>query len=95
MTITACGADTVEVLLLFVCPFRLGLYATMKKTGKGTSADVAAAAGLNERFVREWLHQQARFELGAGSHSLIGSDKDGHHWSLKKPTHLCANTFRG
>ncbi len=30
----------------------------MKKVGKGSSADIAAASSLHERFVREWLHQQ-------------------------------------
>mmetsp|Transcript_1725 Transcript_1725/g.5015 ORF Transcript_1725/g.5015 Transcript_1725/m.5015 type:complete len:369 (-) Transcript_1725:310-1416(-) len=54
---------------------RLGLYATMKKTGKGTSADVAAAAGLNERFVREWLHQQA-------SAGVISTDEEAQHFWL-------------
>ncbi len=39
---------------------RLGLYAAMKKVGRGASADIAASAGLHERFVREWLHQQVR-----------------------------------
>lgn len=38
---------------------RLGIYAAMKTVGKSSSADIAAAAWLHERFVREWLHQQA------------------------------------
>jgi len=37
---------------------RLGLYAALADTGGGTSAEIADAAGLKERWVREWLQQQ-------------------------------------
>jgi hypothetical protein len=32
-----------------------GLFDTMAGTAPATSAEIAAAAGLNERYVREWL----------------------------------------
>ena len=37
---------------------RMGLYRTLAEEGPGTSVELAARAGLSERWVREWLHQQ-------------------------------------
>jgi SAM-dependent methyltransferase len=34
---------------------RLGLYRALRSHGPGTSAEIAAEAGLDERYVREWL----------------------------------------
>jgi len=34
---------------------RTGLFAAMRNAGSATSRDIAEAAGLNERYVREWL----------------------------------------
>jgi 2-polyprenyl-3-methyl-5-hydroxy-6-metoxy-1,4-benzoquinol methylase len=38
---------------------RLGLYRALADCGPSTSDELAGAAGLNERYVREWLEQQA------------------------------------
>lgn len=38
---------------------RLGLYRTLVDAGASTSAELASAAGVNERYAREWLEQQA------------------------------------
>ena len=38
---------------------RLGLYATLDADGPSTSAELAASAGVDERYAREWLEQQA------------------------------------
>jgi SAM-dependent methyltransferase len=38
---------------------RLGLYRALADTGPSTSAELASAAGVNERYAREWLEQQA------------------------------------
>jgi len=38
---------------------RLGLYRALADRGASTSAELASAAELNERYVREWLEQQA------------------------------------
>lgn len=38
---------------------RLGLYRMLADRGAMTSAELAGAAGLSERYVREWLEQQA------------------------------------
>jgi len=37
---------------------RLGLYTRLKELGPATSTELASAAGLSERYVREWLEQQ-------------------------------------
>jgi 2-polyprenyl-3-methyl-5-hydroxy-6-metoxy-1,4-benzoquinol methylase len=42
---------------------RLGLYRILADRGPLTSAELAAAAGLNERYVREWLELQAAGDL--------------------------------
>ena len=38
---------------------RLGLYRALAKAGPSTPAELASAAGVNERYAREWLEQQA------------------------------------
>ncbi len=38
---------------------RLGLYRALADAGPSTSAELASAAGVNERYAREWLEQQA------------------------------------
>ncbi|CAD7704526.1 unnamed protein product [Ostreobium quekettii] len=42
---------------------QLGLYGALKKLGKATSADLAESCLLGERWVREWLYQQASAKL--------------------------------
>jgi 2-polyprenyl-3-methyl-5-hydroxy-6-metoxy-1,4-benzoquinol methylase len=50
---------------------QLGLYEAMRGAGPLTSRDLAGRAGLDERWVREWLHGQA-------SAGLVRSAGDGH-----------------
>ena len=38
---------------------RLGLYRALAERGPSTPAGLAAAAGIHERYAREWLEQQA------------------------------------
>lgn len=38
---------------------RLGLYRALRDVGPATAADVAKRAGIDERYAREWLEQQA------------------------------------
>ncbi len=38
---------------------RLGLYRALEDRGPATAGELAATAGINERFAREWLEQQA------------------------------------
>src|SRR5712691_1374086 len=42
---------------------RLGLYRILADQGPLTSAELAAAAGVHERYAREWLEQQAASDL--------------------------------
>ena len=55
---------------------RLGLYRALSESGRSTSAELAAKAGLHERWVREWLHGQASAGLvryaGEGLFELTG-----------------------
>jgi 2-polyprenyl-3-methyl-5-hydroxy-6-metoxy-1,4-benzoquinol methylase len=64
---------------------RLGLYRALSEAGPSTSADLAAKAGLDERWVREWLHGQAsagfvhyagsgRFELTAEQAAVLADE---------------------
>jgi 2-polyprenyl-3-methyl-5-hydroxy-6-metoxy-1,4-benzoquinol methylase len=63
-----------QVSLMIHLGDRLGIYAAMAGKGPLTSEEVAAAAGLHERFVREWLLGQAAASLidrtPAGSYEL-------------------------
>lgn len=59
-----------QVSLMVHLGDRLGLYKTMAGAGPQTSVEVAAAAGLHERFVREWL-------LGQAAAGLIDRHDDG------------------
>lgn len=52
----AVGAMTSNLIFL---GDQLGLYQAMKSLGPCTPEQLAGAAGLAERYVREWLHQQA------------------------------------
>jgi 2-polyprenyl-3-methyl-5-hydroxy-6-metoxy-1,4-benzoquinol methylase len=47
-----------EMLTVYL-GLRLGLYGTLQKQGPSTPAEVAAAAGIDTRYAREWLEQQA------------------------------------
>src|SRR5947199_25943 len=38
---------------------RLGLYRVLREGGPATSSELAAGAGIHERYAREWLEQQA------------------------------------
>ena len=49
---------TWDVLAVYIGD-RLGLYRTLADRGPLTSGELADAAGLSERYVREWLEQQA------------------------------------
>jgi SAM-dependent methyltransferase len=47
-----------DLLALYVGD-RLGLYRALAERGPSTSSELADTAGLSERYVREWLEQQA------------------------------------
>ncbi len=64
---------------------QLGLYRALSKSGPSTSAELAAKAGLHERWVREWLHGQAsaglvryagdgRFELTSEQAAVLADE---------------------
>jgi SAM-dependent methyltransferase len=49
---------TMEIAAIHVGD-RLGLYRALRDSGPATSAELAARAGTDERYTREWLEQQA------------------------------------
>jgi SAM-dependent methyltransferase len=54
----AASVGALDVLAVYFGD-RLGLYRALAERGPSTSAALASATGLNERYVREWLEQQA------------------------------------
>lgn len=47
--------NSAGIMMMASVGFRTGLFEALRKTGPTTSVGLAAAAGLNERYVREWL----------------------------------------
>ena len=82
-----------DVLAVYIGD-RLGLYRVLAGQGPLTSAELADAAGLSERYVREWLEQQAssaivevddaRADVGARRYTL----PPGHDEALVDETSL-------
>src|SRR6202030_994298 len=52
------GIAVLEMLSIYVGD-RLGLYRTLAERGPSTTAHLAQSAGIDERYAREWLEQQA------------------------------------
>jgi 2-polyprenyl-3-methyl-5-hydroxy-6-metoxy-1,4-benzoquinol methylase len=52
------GLKAFELLTVYVGD-RLGLYKELATSGPGKPGEIASRAGLTERYVREWLEQQA------------------------------------
>lgn len=59
----AAAIDGGSVTMLISVGHRTGLFDTMAGLASATSAEIAAAAGLNERYVREWLGGMASGEI--------------------------------
>lgn len=73
---------------------RLGLYAALREHGACTSAELAAAAGIHERYAREWLEQQALSgilevdDAGAEAEARRYSLPEGHDEALLHETSM-------
>jgi 2-polyprenyl-3-methyl-5-hydroxy-6-metoxy-1,4-benzoquinol methylase len=52
------GIAVLEMLSIYVGD-RLGLYRALARSGRSTSTQLAQSAGIDERYAREWLEQQA------------------------------------
>lgn len=61
---------------------RLGLYAALHRLGPATCQELAHATGLAERYVREWLEQQAVCGLLDVTDADGGSDASTRHYRL-------------
>jgi 2-polyprenyl-3-methyl-5-hydroxy-6-metoxy-1,4-benzoquinol methylase len=73
---------------------RLGLYAALAERGPSTSRELAEAAGIHERYAREWLEQQAMSRiLGVENPDADGAERryhlpEGHDEALLSETSL-------
>ncbi|GAC1666828.1 MAG: class I SAM-dependent methyltransferase [Candidatus Limnocylindrales bacterium] len=63
-----------EVMSVYIGD-RLGLYRVLADGGPATSADLAARAGIDERYAREWLEQQAVADLLDVDHAALPADQ--------------------
>ena len=54
---------------------RLGLYRVLADDGPLTSAELAAAAGIHERYAREWLEHQAASDLLEVEADMDGNER--------------------
>src|SRR6267378_7770003 len=52
------GIAVLEMLSIYVGD-KLGLYRTLAQSGPSTTSELARSAGIDERYAREWLEQQA------------------------------------
>jgi len=59
---------------------RLGLYQALRDTGPATASELAASAGVDERYAREWLEQQAI--AGILDVDDVAADPDARRFSL-------------
>src|ERR1700730_9685747 len=60
---------------------RLGLYRALAQEGGATAGQLAGAAGIDERYAREWLEQQAV----AGILEVDKDDTDGSRREYRLP----------
>ena len=67
---------------------RLGLYKALADRGPSSSEDLAEATGLNERYVREWLEQQATTGILDVDEDRRFTLPDGHDEALLDETSL-------
>jgi len=73
--------DGASLVILVSIGHQTGLLDTMAELGASTSAQIAEAAGLNERYVREWLG-------GMTTGHIVEYDADSGTYSL--PAHRAA-----
>ena len=83
--------DTLEVASVHLGG-RLGLYRALAEGGDATSAELAARTGTAERYMREWLEQQAV----AGFLTVDDTDADAaaRRYGLPPPTGRCSSRRR-
>ena len=67
---------------------RLGLYGALRDRGPSSAPELAEAAGLNERYVREWLEQQATAGILEVDDERRYSLPPGHDEALLEETSL-------
>jgi 2-polyprenyl-3-methyl-5-hydroxy-6-metoxy-1,4-benzoquinol methylase len=73
------GLGMMEVMSVYVGD-RLGLYRDLRDRGPATAPDLASRAGIDARYAREWLEQQAA--AGLLDVDDVAADADGRRYSL-------------
>lgn len=68
------GLKTFELLTVYIGD-RLGLYKALAADGPATPGDLARRLNMNERYVREWLEQQAVASILAVNDPALSEDK--------------------
>ncbi len=68
------GLKTLEMTMVYIGD-RLGLYKTLSQSGPVTAGDLARKTGFNERYLREWLEQQAVASVLVVDNASLPADK--------------------
>ncbi len=68
------GLKTLELTMVYIGD-RLGLYQTLSQSGPVTAGDLARKTGFNERYLREWLEQQAVSSVLTVDDASLPADK--------------------
>src|SRR5262249_18378782 len=77
--------NTMEICCVYLGD-RLGLYRALRDRGPLTSGELAAAAGIHERYAREWLGQQAGAGILATAPPPEGTQRRGTPSPRRRPS---------
>jgi 2-polyprenyl-3-methyl-5-hydroxy-6-metoxy-1,4-benzoquinol methylase len=86
----AAGIGAFDLMSVYIGD-RLGLYRALSDGGPATTADLAARGGIDERYAREWLEQQAATGIVDVDDPAAAADRrrytlpDGHAEALVNP----------
>ena len=79
---------TLDVLTIHVGD-QLGLYDLLHRRGPLTAAEVAAGAGIDARYAREWLEQQTVAGLVSTEDASAAADVRRYHLTDEHASVLC------
>ena len=74
------GIESLDLLSVYLGD-KLGLYSALAGRGALTPGELASAAGIHERYAREWLEQQA----ASGILDLVEESDDPGAWRFELP----------
>jgi hypothetical protein len=82
---------TFDLLTVYIGD-RLGLYRTLAEEGASTPGELARAAGIHERYAREWLEQQAMSGILEVDDPDAGADE--RRYTLRRGTRSLSSERR-